>query len=237
MTEKQHNRRQILRAAAAVSLTGATASVAQDRRGSARASRKADLKLGLASYSLREFKLDEVLAMTKRVGLKHIAFKSMHLPLDSSAAQIREVAAKVKDAGLILYGCGVVPMKKAEQVHQAFDYARAAGMKIIIGVPAPELLGLVNEKVKKYDIRVAIHNHGPGDKTYPTPGVAYEKIKNLDKRIGLCNDIGHTLRYGVDPSRRNRYSEGHQEFEKDSVQGCGLAGVREGRQGSAGGPG
>ncbi len=55
--------------------------------------------------------------------------------------------------------------------------------------------------MRKYDIRVAIHNHGPGDKVYPTPAVAYEKIKDLDRRIGLCIDIGHTARAGVDPSR------------------------------------
>jgi len=200
MIERQQSRRQILRAAAAVSLAGATASVAQSGRISARGSATAELKLGLASYSLREFKLDETLAMTKRVGLKYIAFKSMHLPLDSSAGQIREVVRKVKDAGLILYGGGVIYMKTAEQVNQAFDYAKAAGMKVIIGVPAPDLLGLVNKKVKEYDIKVAIHNHGPGDKTYPTPGVAYERIKDLDKRIGLCNDIGHTQRAGVDPA-------------------------------------
>jgi sugar phosphate isomerase/epimerase len=59
---------------------------------------------------------------------------------------------------------------------------------------------LVNKKVQQYDIKVAIHNHGPGDKAYPTPASAYEIIKELDKRIGLCNDIGHTQRAGVDPS-------------------------------------
>lgn len=200
MIERQHSRRQLLQAAAVVSLGGAVASAAQGRRGARQASEKAEFKLGLASYTLKEFKIDEALAMTKRVGLKYIAFKSFHLPLDSSEAQIRDVAAKVKDAGLILYGGGVIYMKTAAEVNQAFDYARAAGMKVIIGVPSPELLELVNEKVKQYDIKVAIHNHGPGDKVYPTPASAYERIKDLDKRIGLCNDIGHTQRVGVDPS-------------------------------------
>jgi len=85
-------------------------------------------------------------------------------------------------------------------VSDAFDYAKAAGMKVIVGVPQPELLPLVNEKVRQYDIKVAIHNHGPTDKVYPTPDIAYEKIKDLDKRIGLCNDIGHTMRAGIDPA-------------------------------------
>ena len=157
-------------------------------------------KLGVASYTFRKFKLDETLAMTKKVGLKYICFKSFHLALDSTPAEIKDVVAKVKDAGLELYGGGVIYMNTEAEVNQAFDYAKAAGMEVIVGVPKPELLKLVDKKVKEYDIKVAIHNHGPGDKTYPTPGSAYEKIKNLDKRIGLCNDIGHTQRVGVDPS-------------------------------------
>ncbi len=162
--------------------------------------RKIQFELGLASYSLRKFKLEETLAMTKRAGWKYICFKSFHLALDSTPEQIKEVVAKVKKAGLILYGGGVISMKKEPAVHRAFEYAKAADMKVIVGVPAPELLPLVDKKVREYDIKVAIHNHGPTDKVYPTPASAYEKIKNLDKRIGLCMDIGHTKRAGVDPS-------------------------------------
>jgi sugar phosphate isomerase/epimerase len=73
-------------------------------------------------------------------------------------------------------------------------------MEVIVGVPNHDLLSLVNEKVKEYDIKVAIHNHGPTDKVYPTPESAYERIKNLDSRIGVCIDIGHTQRAGIDPS-------------------------------------
>ena len=198
MTEKEQTRRQFLQIAgigAVASLAGTSSSLGQVR---GRAD-KQRFQLGLASYTLRKFNLDDTLAMTKRLGLKYICFKSFHLPLDSTPAQIRAVVAKVKEAGLILYGGGVISMKTEDQVHNAFDYAKAAGMKVIIGVPAPELLPLVNKKVKQYDIKVAIHNHRPGDKIYPTPASAYERIKDLDKRIGLCNDIGHTIRAGSDP--------------------------------------
>jgi len=199
MTEKEQNRRQFLQIAgigAAASLAGTSSSLGQVRGSAARRAGKQRFKLGLASYTLRKFNLDDTLAMTKRVGLKYICFKSFHLALDSTPAQIRAVVAKVKEAGLILYGGGVISMRNEDQVNNAFDYAKAAGMKVIIGVPAPKMLPLVNKKVKQYDIKVAIHNHGPGDKIYPTPASAYERIKDLDKRIGLCNDIGHTLRIG-----------------------------------------
>ncbi len=195
MTEKEQTRRQFLQVAgigAAASLAGASRCSAQVRGSAARRAGQRRFQLGMASYTLRKFNLDETLAMTKRVGLKYICFKSMHLELDSTQAEIEAAVEKVKEAGLTLYGGGVISMKNEPDVHRAFDYAKAAGMKVIIGVPAPELLPLVNKKVKQYDIKVAIHNHGPGDKIYPTPASAYERIKGLDKRIGLCNDIGHT---------------------------------------------
>lgn len=161
------------------------------------------LKLGLASYTLRKFDLDQALAMTQRVGLTAICFKSFHLPLDSTPEQIAAAVQKTKDAGLLLYGGGVIAMKNEEQVNQAFEYAKAAGMTKIIGTPAPAMLPLVNDKVQQYDIQVCIHNHGPGDETYPTPDRAYEKIKTLDRRIGLCHDVGHTVRYGANPVEMN----------------------------------
>ena len=201
MIKTEHSRRNFLQAVGvgAACLAGTGSCLAQAGNAGKKKS-QAKFELGLASYTLREFNLDDTLAMTKRVGLKYICFKSMHLELDSTPAQISETVQKVKDAGLILYGGGVIYMKNEKQVNEAFDYAKAAGMKIIVGVPMPELLPLVNEKVKQYDIKVGIHNHGPTDKVYPTPASAYEKIKDLDKRIGLCNDIGHTMRSGIDPS-------------------------------------
>ena len=207
MRADKQSRRQFLYlagAGAAASLVGTRNSMGQTRRSGVSQKAEPPLKLGLASYTLRKFKLDETLAMTRRVGLKYICFKSMHLELDSTPAQIKAVVAKVKKAGLILYGGGVIYMRNEAQVRQAFNYAKAAGMGMIVGVPAPELLPLVDKMVKQYDIRVAIHNHGPTDKVYPVPATAYEKIKDLDKRIGLCNDVGHTMRAGVDPSESVR---------------------------------
>lgn len=91
-------------------------------------------------------------------------------------------------------------MRNEQQVNQAFEYAKAAGLRVIIGVPERQYLNMVNQKVKQYDIKVAIHNHGPGDQHFPGPQDVYDSIKNLDKRIGLCIDIGHTTRLGLDPS-------------------------------------
>jgi inosose dehydratase len=158
-------------------------------------------ELGLASYTFYHFSLDEALAMTKRVGLKHICLKDAHLPMKCSPEQIAKVVAKVKAAGLDLYGGGVISMRKPADVDQAFEYAKAAGMRVIVAMPSLKMIPLLDDKVKKYDIRVAVHNHGPESKEYPTPEVAYGLVKDLDPRVGLCMDIGHTVRSGGDPSR------------------------------------
>lgn len=202
MIVRRHNRRHFLQLAgwgtlASLAGTKAPAAQGQNRPDNPR---NHQFQLGLASYTLRKFDLDKTLAMTKRLGLKYICLKDFHLPLDSTPAQISEAVKKVKDAGLELYGGGVINMRNERQVDNAFEYAKAAGMKVIVGVPNHDLLPLVDKKVREYDIQVAIHNHGPTDKVYPTPASAYERIKELDSRIGLCIDVGHTQRAAVDPS-------------------------------------
>jgi len=157
-------------------------------------------ELGLASYTFREFDLDSALAMAGRVGLVRIALKSVHLPLESSETEIRAAAAKIRAAGLVPYGCGVVYMTTEAEVDQAFAYARAGGMEVIIGVPGHELLGRAERKVRETGIELAVHNHGPGDLIYPTPASILDRVKNLDPRIGVCLDIGHCQRSGIDPS-------------------------------------
>jgi len=155
--------------------------------------------LGLASYTLREFSLEQAIEMTRRLGLEKIVLKSMHLPLESPDEAILSAAVKVRAAGLDLYGCGVVYMTNEAEVDQAFHYAKTAGMRLIIGAPNHELLEYVNRKVAESGIGLAIHNHGPEDKLFPTPASVYVKIKGLDKRVGLCIDVGHTIRAGIDP--------------------------------------
>ncbi len=164
----------------------------------------APFKLGIASYTLREFSLEETIAMTKRLGIKRLALKSMHLPLESTAEEIKASVAKINEAGIDLYGAGVIYMKTKEEVDVAFEYAKNAGLTTIIGVPEHELLDYCSQKVAEYDIIVAIHNHGPGDEKYPSPESVYEKVKDLDWRMGLCVDIGHTQRIGQDPIKETK---------------------------------
>jgi inosose dehydratase len=197
-------RRDFLKSAGLVAGAAATSRAAAARTGGRADQRDiaapAGLRLGMASYTFRAFNLDETIAMTKRLGVRRLSVKSMHIALESTADEIRAAAAKIRAAGLEPYAGGVIYMAKESEVDQAFDYARAAGMEMIVGVPNHELLPLVENKAKLYDLKLAIHNHGPTDRVYPSPQSAYDRIKNLDRRIGLCLDVGHTQRCGIDPA-------------------------------------
>ena len=203
MGANRYNRRSLIKfaaAAAAISISKTSISSGMEATSSQPEPNQPKFELGLASYTLKEFKLDKVLEISKKLNLKYLCFKDFHLALSSTPEQINETLKKVKDAGCELYAGGVIYMTNENQVNQAFDYAKAAGMKIIVGSPNHNLLPLIDKKVQQYDIKVAIHNHGPGDRNYPTAQSVYELVQDLDKRIGLCLDIGHTKRLGLNPA-------------------------------------
>lgn len=212
-----------LSGAAAASLAWAAPGSGRRAAAEATASQKPagrTLELGIASYTFRKFDLEKTLAMTKRAGLKHVCLKSFHLPLTATPEQLAAAAKQVADAGLTLYAGGVITMTNRAQVDQAFDYAKGAGMKVIVAAPSAEMLPAIEAKVKQYDIAMAIHNHGPGDKHFPTPESAYEKVKAMDRRMGLCIDVGHTVRIGADPVKDiERFADRLLDFHmKDITQ-------------------
>src|SRR5215831_15038933 len=158
------------------------------------------LKLGMASYTFRKFTLDQAIAMTKAAGATQISLKDFHLPYKSTPEERREARNKVEAAGLVLASGGVIYMKNdPEQVRGFFDYARDAGMPTIVCSPDIDALDTVEKLAKEYRIRIAIHNHGPGDKKYPSPLDVLRLIQERDPLMGVCIDVGHTVRLGQDP--------------------------------------
>ena len=158
------------------------------------------LKLGMASYTFRKFTLDQAIEMSKQAGAVSISLKDVHLPYKSTPAERQEAHQKVEAAGLFLASGGVIPMKNNEaEIRDLFEYAKDAGMPTMVCSPDPDALDAVEKMVKEYNIRIAIHNHGPGDKKYPSPFDVWRLVKDRDERMGLCIDVGHTVRIGVDP--------------------------------------
>lgn len=166
------------------------------------AASSSSLKLGVASYSLRKFPFDKCLEMAKALDAKYINFKDVHIPRTDPPEAIKTATAKTQAAGLTIMGGGTITMKNDEvQVRKDFEYARLAGMPLIVAAPSPDSLDVVERLAKEFDIKVAIHNHGPEDKFFPSPYDVYKAVKGRDKHMGLCVDIGHSWRAGTDPTK------------------------------------
>jgi sugar phosphate isomerase/epimerase len=160
----------------------------------------ANFKLGIASYSFRKFQRTQAIAMTKELGTRYLNVKDFHLKLDASPEEIDAAKKEFRDAGIILVGCGNVSFDKDDEadMRHKFEYAKRAGFPLIVCAPTAVTLPKLEKFVKEYDIKIAVHNHGPEDKHFPTPQSVLKIVRDLDPRCGLCIDVGHTSRTGVD---------------------------------------
>ena len=171
------------------------------------------IKLGIATYSLRSFDRAKAIEMMKTVQTPWLSIKENHLAQKNSKAEIqggakeyvsldlvRAGAKEFTDAGFKIMSGGNVDMKETtiEGLRPHFEYAKAAGMPMMVCAPTPDNVKTIEALVKEYDIRIAIHNHGPEDKHFPTPQSVLEAVRSLDPRCGLCMDVGHSARAGVD---------------------------------------
>ncbi len=210
MTDQSIPRRSFLTAAAA-SVAGAAIGVgaaptllrAATSAGNATAPADAfaspAIKLGVASYSLREFPLDKALEMIKTLRTPYVNFKSVHVPYDKTPAELAEWHHKVEAEGFQIVGGGTITFDKDTDadVERYFAYAKNAGMPTIVCTMEHAILPRVEKYAKQYDIKVAIHNHGPEDKHFPSPYDVLKAVKGMDPRMGLCMDIGHATRAGA----------------------------------------
>lgn len=155
-------------------------------------------KLGIAGYSFINFNLDESLKMMKKVDVHYLCIKDFHLPYKSTAEEIAAFHAKLKENNVTGYAVGPIYTKTRKEIDDAFDYAKRVGVDLVIGIPLHADLEYVAQKTKEFNIRYAIHNHGPEDKLYPSAESIYNLIKNLDERVGICFDMGHNKRDGRD---------------------------------------
>lgn len=156
-------------------------------------------KLGMAGYSFLNFDIDKTLEIMNKVNVHYLCIKDFHLPLNSTDDQIKAFCKKLKDKGVTGYAVGPIYMISESAVDSAFEYAKKVGVNMIIGVPNYELLPYVDKKVKQYNFKFAIHIHGPSLLLFPDADDVWNRVKDLDKRIGMCLDIGHDTRNGKDP--------------------------------------
>ena len=132
-----------------------------------------------------------------QIGVRYMSVKDFHLPLSSTQEQIDAFKAKLAAAGVEGYILGPIYMNSKADVDRTFEYVKRYGTGIFIGVPTYELLPYIDQKVKEYDIKMAIHTHGPDISYFPDAADVMAHVEDLDPRIGICLDLGHTARFGA----------------------------------------
>jgi len=158
-----------------------------------------NLNLGLQIYSLRNYKVDEALNHTRDLGFRFVEFYPGMYPLDSDAAAIAAMNKKLAELGLAISALGVIRFTKdAAANRKIFEFAKAAGVRTLGADPDPDSFASLDELVKEFDVRVAIHNHGPTHR-YNKAIDVLQAVEKYDPRIGACADLGHYLRSGERP--------------------------------------
>ena len=181
----------------AVAATGA-ANLAKGAAGVPKAPE--DIKLSVATYSFREFQRDYAIKQIKQLNVEYCDVKEFHLPYNDTPQQLAAGRKKFDAAGLKVVGGGNISLQKNDEadLRRYFDYAKACGFPMMIIAPTRETLPKIEKLAIEYNMVIALHNHGPEDKHFPTAESALEAMKGMDPRMGLCLDLGHEARTGKD---------------------------------------
>jgi sugar phosphate isomerase/epimerase len=161
----------------------------------------AAFKLGIASYSFREFQRGLMIRTLKQLKIENVCIKEFHLPLRSTPQEIRQAVREFKEANINIVGGGVIPFTRDDDddIRLRFEYAKAAGMPLMTIDPSSRALPRMEKFVKEYDIKVAIHNHGKWVREFKTPDVALTAVKDMDPRMGICLDVGYASIFNFSP--------------------------------------
>src|SRR6266404_2594992 len=170
----------------------------QDRPSAGEAS---PIRLGVASYTIRNFNRAQMIGFLKQLNMFALNLKDVKDHLPSDMQQELSALADYAASGMKPHAAGTIYFEKDEDadIRSKFEYCKRAGIAVIVaGDPAAETLPRIEKFVKEYDIRFALHNHGPEDKLWPSPLDVLKAVKGMDPRIGCCIDVGHTVRAGTD---------------------------------------
>lgn len=157
-----------------------------------------EIKLGVASYSLREFQRSLAIKSLKQLGVTYVNIKEFHLPYILKPEEVVKGRKQFEAAGMKIMGGGTVNFTKEDDadIRTYFEYAKNAGMPLMVSMPTARILRMLEKFVKEYDIKIAVHNHGPEDKNFPSIQDVLPVVKDMDPRVGVCCDIGHESRAG-----------------------------------------
>jgi sugar phosphate isomerase/epimerase len=193
-TESIVRRRDVVHALGVAAAVAATPAGASDSKPAVR------FKLGVCTYSVREFQRKLAISMVQQLGIAYVSVKEFHLPYTSTVEEIAKARNDFQKAGLTIASGGNIDLQNEDPavLRRYFLYARACGMPLMVCAPTHKTLPLVEKLAREFDIKMAIHTHGPEDPNFPTPQVVLRAVKDMDPRMGLCMDVGHSMRGGAD---------------------------------------
>lgn len=179
---------------------------------------KVPFKLGVARWTfhtvVKEQGLQKVLETLQALDCHYLGLVGQTLDCKADAAEIASFKSYLASYGVQTVTLGPDEVSTEADARPLFEFAKRYGMKVISVLPCEKRLvggkeilvesdtslDMVENLVKEYDIKVAIHNHGPDmPELYPTAESVWERIKDRDPRVGLCFDMGHEQRAGFDP--------------------------------------
>ena len=188
-------------ALAAVAYAASSTRVAASVQLSQAVTGESPILLGVASYTFRNFSRTQMIAYLKQLKVTGLNAKDVKDHLPTAADEEARAVAEYGAAGIQLHGAGVIyfPKDEDDDIRAKFEYCKRAGISVIIaGDPAIGTLPRIEKFVKEYDMRIAIHNHGPEDPVWPSPLDVLKSLKGMDPRMGCCLDVGHAVRAGAD---------------------------------------
>lgn len=158
-------------------------------------------RMGLQTYTFRNFSADDALDMAKDLGFTTVEMFEAHFPSKSTPDEIAVRKNDLADLDIELLAHGVNPFTKDHAANRRwFEFAKAAGIRNITADPTEDAFDSLDKLVAEYDIRVAIHNHGPGAR-YDKVADVLNAIRGRHPNIGACADLGHYIRSAEDPVR------------------------------------
>jgi sugar phosphate isomerase/epimerase len=159
------------------------------------------IKLGIATYTFRSFDRAKCIESLKAVQSPWVGVKDgVHFPFPGTPETLKQARAEFDAAGLKVVSVGNLPFPKddPDDIRQRFEFVKNLGLTQTVCIPTRANIKTVEKFAKEYKIRLAIHNHGPEQKDFPSPQSVLEVVKDMDPLVGLCIDVGHTARTGVD---------------------------------------
>jgi sugar phosphate isomerase/epimerase len=155
--------------------------------------------MGIQTYTLRNFNLADTLRHIAGLGLHYAEFFSSHLAVNADDATIKSLHADLDRAKIKIVAHGVNAFSKNHDANRKlFEFAKRVGFKTLTADPSPDSFDSLDKLCEEYQIRIAIHNHGPGNRYAKLENVK-KAVKDRHKLIGSCVDTGHALRSDEDP--------------------------------------